>query len=150
MVRSFTGRGWKETGDGPSHTLCAAERAGQSPLGRTSPDGFPDFATPWLSSVGTLARWNIQMSLSGGWRDGLTKPDVDLMLRSAKTYGQAVDTLLARLLFQKGTAAQRAALLAFLGKSATAPLSADAKKNDYNLRVRVPALILGAPNHQLR
>jgi hypothetical protein len=126
------------------------DRAGQSPLGRTSPDGFPDFARPWLSSVGTLARWNMQMSLAGGWRDGLTKPDVDAMMAGARTYGAAVDRLYARLLFQKPTAAQRAALLTFLGKSAGAPLSADARKNDYNLRVRIPALILGGPHHQLR
>jgi uncharacterized protein (DUF1800 family) len=126
------------------------DRAGQSPLGRTSPDGFPDFADPWLSSVGTLARWNNQMSLAGGWREGFAKPDIDAMLAGATTYGAAVDRLFTRLLFQRPTPAQRAALLTFLGKSARAGLSADARKNDYNLRVRVPALILGGPHHQLR
>jgi hypothetical protein len=90
------------------------------------------------------------MSLAGGWREGFAKPDVDAMLAGATTYGAAVDRLFTRLLFQRPTAAQRAALLTFLGKSARAGLSADARKNDYNLRVRVPALILGGPHHQLR
>ncbi len=126
------------------------DRAGQSPLGRTSPDGFPDFAEPWMSTVGMLARWNNQMSFVGGWRDGFGKPDIDAMLAGATTYGAAVDRLFTRLVFQRPTAAQRAAVLTFLGKSARASLSADARKNDYNLRVRAPALILGGPHHQLR
>jgi len=126
------------------------ERAGQSPLGRTSPDGFPDFARPWLSSFGMLARWNNQMGLSGGWSPGFTKPPVDTFLAGATTYGAAVDKLVQRLQFQPATPTQRAALLKFLGKRANAPLNDDMRKNDYNLRVRLPALILGGPHHQLR
>ncbi len=126
------------------------DQMGQSPLGRTSPDGFPDFAQPWLSSLGVLARWNLQMSLVGGWRDGLSKPDVDALLGSAKTYGAAVDAMYLRLLFQKITAGHRTALLGFLGKPASTPLAANDRADDYNLRVRIPALILGAPSHQLR
>lgn len=126
------------------------ERAGQSPLGRNTPDGFPDFARPWLSSVGTLSRWNMQMSLVGGWRDGLTKPDIDRMLAGVTTYGAAVDRLVYRLQYQKATRRQRAALLEFLGRTAKSPLSAEARKGDHNLRVRLPALILGGPHHQLR
>jgi len=126
------------------------ERAGQSPLGRTSPDGFPDFARPWLSSFGMLARWNNQMGLSGGWSPGFTKPNIDAFLAGATTYGAAVDKLVLRLQFQPATPTQRAALLKFLGKRANAPLNEDMRKNDYNLRVRLPALILGGPHHQLR
>ncbi len=123
---------------------------GQSPLGRNSPDGYPDFARPWLSSVGVLARWNMQMSFTGGWLDGFSKPDVDKVLAKAKTYGAAVDGLNSWLLMQKGTTAQKSTLLKFLGKSSSTPLTAENRKNDYNLRVRVPALILGGPHHQLR
>jgi uncharacterized protein (DUF1800 family) len=123
---------------------------GQSPLGRNSPDGYPDFARPWLSSVGVLARWNMQMSFTGGWLDGFTKPDVEKVLAKAKTYGEAVDLLMSWLLMQKGTTAQKATLLKFLGKSSGTALTAENRKNDYNLRVRVPALILGGPQHQLR
>jgi uncharacterized protein (DUF1800 family) len=126
------------------------EQMGQAPLGHTAPDGYADFARPWMSSVGVLARWNMQMSLSGGWQDGFTKPDVDAMLAKAKTYGGAIDVMISRLTFQKGTRAQRATLLRFLGKSAGTPLTDNDRKNDYNLRVRTPALILGGPNHQLR
>ncbi len=90
------------------------------------------------------------MALAGGWHKGLSKADVTAWLGTATTYGAAVDKLALRQLQQKPKAAQRAALLAFLEKTADAPLSASARANDYNLRVRVPALILGAPQHQLR
>jgi uncharacterized protein (DUF1800 family) len=126
------------------------ESMGQAPLGHTAPDGYADFAGPWLSSLGTLARWNMQMSLAGSWREGLAKPDVDEMLSGARSYGAAVDALIARLLFQQPTTALRTPILKFLGKSSRSRLSSDARRNDYNLRVRAPALILGAPHHQLR
>ena len=62
----------------------------------------------------------------------------------------AVDALITRLLFQKPTTALRAPVLKFLGKSTRSRLSADARRNNYDLRVRAVALILGAPHHQLR
>ena len=126
------------------------DQLGQAPLGRSTPDGYPDFMRPWLSTSGVLGRWNLDMSLTGQWRKGLSAPDVTGMLGGATTYGAAVDRLLARLNFQKATSAQRAAILTFLGHRAGDPLSADARKNDYRLRVQVPALILGGPHHQLR
>jgi uncharacterized protein (DUF1800 family) len=126
------------------------ERLGQAPLGRSTPDGYPDFMRPWLSTDGVLGRWNLDMSLTGQWRKGLSTPDITGMLAGATTYGAAVDRLVLRLTFQKGSAAQRAALLTFLGHRTGDALSADARKNDYRLRVQLPALILGGPHHQLR
>jgi hypothetical protein len=126
------------------------EVAGQSPLGRSTPDGYPDFARPWLSSGGVLSRWNFGMVCTGGWNKGFSKPDVSAMLRGATTYGAAVDKLHLALTFQKPTPTTRKALLAFLGKSAGAALSAQAREGDYRLRVQLPALILGGPHHQLR
>lgn len=126
------------------------ESMGQAPLGHTAPDGFADFADPWLSSIGTLARWNMQMALAGRWMEGFSAPDVDEMLSGCKTYGAAVDALCERLLFQKPDKATRSALLDFVDRSSKSRLSGAARRQDYNLRVRVPALILGAPHHQLR
>ncbi|MGL5830088.1 MAG: DUF1800 family protein, partial [Angustibacter sp.] len=123
---------------------------GQSPMERTSPDGFPDFARPWLSTVGILSRWNLHFALVGGWHEGFTKADVDAALARAQTYGEAVDELSKWLLFQEFTSAEREAVLKVAGKSADTALTADQRKNDYNLRVRIPSLILGAPQHQLR
>jgi uncharacterized protein (DUF1800 family) len=126
------------------------ESTGQSPLGRSTPDGYPDFARPWLSSGGVLGRWNLDMSLVGGWRKGFSKPDVSKILAGATTYGAAVDKLYVALTFQKPSAATRRALLAFVGHAAGGTLSAQARANDYRLRVQLPAVILGGPHHQLR
>jgi uncharacterized protein (DUF1800 family) len=125
------------------------EFLGQSPLGRGTPDGYPDFTRPWLSAGGVLGRWNLDMSLSGQWRKGLSAPDITAMLSGARTYGAAVDKLFLALTFQEPTAAQRSALLSFLEHSAGAALSAQAR-TDYRLRVQLPVIILGGPHHQLR
>src|SRR3954451_12520156 len=122
----------------------------QAPLGCPTPDGFKDFQRPWLSSAGVLGRWNLDMSLAGQWRKGFSAPDVTTMLKSATTYGAAVDLLYARLAFQKPTAAERKALLAFVGHASGGRLTAQAKAGDYRLRVQLVTLILGGPHHQLR
>ncbi|MBI4943422.1 MAG: DUF1800 domain-containing protein [Actinobacteria bacterium] len=128
------------------------DQMGQAPLGHTAPDGYADFAQPWLSTVGTLSRWNMQMALAGGWNKGFTKPNAAGWIGDAVTYGVAVDRIAKRVLFQKPTAAQKAAILAFLGHTSTTKIPAWAKtgNGDYNLRVRAVALLLGAPQHQLR
>jgi uncharacterized protein (DUF1800 family) len=123
---------------------------GQTPLGHNAPDGHADFARPWLSTAGTLGRWNLQMALAAGWWKGLSAPGVDAWLGSAATYGQAVDSIAKALLLQTPTSTARQALLGFLGRAASDPLSADARRNDYNLRVRVPALVLAGPHLQVR
>ncbi len=126
------------------------EQQGQSPLGRPTPDGYPDFARPWLSSGAVVGRANLNMSLTAQWGKGFTKPDISAMLKGATTYGAAIDKLYVALTMQKPPAAARRALLAFLGQSAGARLSPQARDGDYRLRVQVPALILSGPHHQLR
>jgi uncharacterized protein (DUF1800 family) len=124
--------------------------AGQAPLGRATPDGFPDFARPWLSSGGVLGRWNMDMSLVAQYRKGFTAPDISTMLAGATTYGAAVDKLFLALTFQKPSAATRRALLAFMHHASSATLTPQARDGDYRLRVQLPSLILGGPQHQLR
>jgi uncharacterized protein (DUF1800 family) len=123
---------------------------GQAPLGCPTPDGFKDFQRPWLSSAGVLGRWNLDMSLVAQWRKGLSAPDVSGMLKGATTYGAAVDRLYARLAFQKPSAAERQALLAFVGSAARGKLDVQAKNSDDRLRVQLVTLIMGGPHHQLR
>jgi uncharacterized protein (DUF1800 family) len=123
---------------------------GQEPLGRATPDGYPDFMRPWLSTAGVLGRWNLNVTLTAQYRKGLSAPDITTMIRGATTYGAAVDKLVSRLTFQKVTPAHRTALLAFVGHKANDALTADARANDYKLRVLLPAVILGGPHHQLR
>jgi uncharacterized protein (DUF1800 family) len=124
--------------------------AGQAPLGRVSPDGYPDFARPWLSSSGIVGRWNLGMSLVAGWGAGFTPPDVSKIFAGATPYGAAVDKLFLALTFQKPSAATRRALLTFIGQQASAKLTPQARNGDHRLRVQLPALILGGPEHQLR
>jgi uncharacterized protein (DUF1800 family) len=123
---------------------------GQAPLGCPTPDGYKDFLRPWLSSDGILGRWNLDMSLAGQWRKGLSAPDVAAMLAGATTYEAAVDRLYARLTFQRPTATERRALLSFLEQASGSRLDPQARDHDYRLRVQLVTLILGGPHHQLR
>jgi hypothetical protein len=41
-------------------------------------------------------------------------------------------------------------LLAFINHASSATLTPQARDGDYRLRVQLPALILGGPQHQLR
>jgi uncharacterized protein (DUF1800 family) len=123
---------------------------GQAPLGCPTPDGFKDFQRPWLSSAGVLGRWNLDMSLAGQWHKGFSAPDVTEMLKGATTYASAVDLLYARLAFQKPTAAERTALLSFVGPAAGGKLDEQARSTSDRLRVQLVTLILGGPHHQLR
>jgi len=75
---------------------------------------------------------------------------ISKILAGATTYGAAVDKLFLALTFQKPTAATRRALLAFLHQAASAPLPPQVRNGDFHLRVQLPALILGGPQHQLR
>ncbi len=138
-----------ETVDGLNWMRWELYNLGQTPLNHNSPDGHPDVAGPWLSTVGTLGRWNLAMYLAGGWPAGFGPPPVDTWLAAPTTYGEAVDALVTALLQQSPTADMRTALLDFLGKQASTALG-NARSWDYNLRVRVPALILAGPHLQVR
>jgi hypothetical protein len=125
------------------------DKLGQVPHGHGAPDGYADFADAWLSGAGTLGRWNLNTSFAQGWWKGLAyaKPET-LFGRRPRTYGEAVDLLARRLLFQPISAAHRAALLEFLGKSAGTAVG-----NDLSLGGKLTplvALTLDAPYHQLR
>ncbi len=119
---------------------------GHAPLSHGTPDGYPDFADPWLSSGGTMARWNSAKSLSMGDNPGFTKPDYTNALAGATTYGQALDQLSVGLLQQKLTSDWATTVLEFLGKTATEPFL----PVDTNFEKQAAGLLLSAPPHQLR
>jgi len=122
---------------------------GQNPLGHNAPDGHPDFARPWLSTSGTLGRWNLAMVLSGGWATGFTPPAVATWLAPTKTFGEAVDAIASATLHQPLTADMRSAVLGFLGKAAGTTMRSW-EKTGYQLVAQVPAIIASGPHLQVR
>jgi uncharacterized protein (DUF1800 family) len=96
---------------------------GHAPLAWAAPDGYPDVASAWNSAAGMLGVWNSHRTLVQGGIKGFTytKPE-QLLPAVPATVGGLLDGLAQRLLFQPLTAAQRQAMLAFLGvPEASAP-----------------------------
>ncbi|MFZ0325003.1 MAG: DUF1800 domain-containing protein, partial [Actinomycetes bacterium] len=98
---------------------------GHAPCAWHMPNGYPDVAVAWESSGTTLARWNSHLSLAAHWwPDELVQPKLRSLLpkRLPATYGALIDTLSRRLVFRTLASTHKAAVLQFIGKSATAPL----------------------------
>jgi uncharacterized protein (DUF1800 family) len=137
---------------------------GHQPLAWHLPDGYADVASAWQSTNGTLERWNVHMTVAGQWwivRVGnpsdvndppmLQAPPVSTFLPNPlpATYGAYVNVLSERLLFQRMEAGQRAAILAFLGKTDKQAV----KATDAAVTWRLPyvvALILDSAYHAVR
>lgn len=145
--------------DGLEALYWTTEGLGQAPLAWHLPDGYPDVATAWQSANGTLSRWNTHLALAGRWwpvstdpnRPLLRAPDPRTLLPATlpATYGEYVDLLAVRLLFQRLPSTARTGVLAFLGKTEAAPL----KATDAAVRWRLPsvvALILDSSYHVRR
>jgi len=129
-----------------------ASDLGHLPLAWGPPDGYPDEAVAWQSAGGTLARWNTHLSLAAHWwPDDLRQPALRKLLpdRLPKTHGAYVDALAQRLVFRKLTNAHRQAVLGFLDRQASDPLSADDAAVGWRLPYIV-ALILDSPYHGIR
>ena len=138
---------------------------GNAPLDWGPPNGYPDTARDWQSANGMLGRWNNHYSHAHGWwpsrsENGFTWPgrSKDTALSASThllpnplpaTYGELVDALSERLLHQQMRAEHRAAVLTFVGKTATSPLVATDSAVTWKLG-RVVALILDSPYHALR
>ncbi len=117
------------------------------------PNGYPDTADAWRSAGGQLNRWNTHLSLAADWwHDQLVLPDLRKHLlpkKLPKTYGALVDTLCKRLVFRTFAPPHRAAVLAFLQKSAHDPVTATDAAVTWRLPYLV-ALILDSPYHGIR
>jgi uncharacterized protein (DUF1800 family) len=105
-----------KTADALEDMYRLARNLGNAPLAWAAPNGYPDVAAAWTSANGMLATWNAHRSILQGRHRGLTyrKPE-QLMGGVPPTVGAFVDTLAGRLVFQPLTAAERQALLKFLG-----------------------------------
>ena len=118
---------------------------GQALLAWVPPDGYPDTTEAWMSTVGTLGRWNAHIGLvQNWWKDGMSTatPAAALGAAPAATCGALVDQVSLRLLGIRLSAAQRAALLAFLPATETTS-SADTVRWRLDLLF---ALVLDSPN----
>jgi uncharacterized protein (DUF1800 family) len=95
---------------------------GNAPMAWAEPDGYADVASAWTSAAGMLGVWNAHRTLvqAGIKGFGYGKPE-QLLPAVPATVGGYVDALAQRLLFQPLGAAQRKALLGFLGVPETAP-----------------------------
>jgi len=105
---------------------------GNSPMGWTLPDGYPDAAHAWASPASVLARWNAHSSLAAHWwPTEISLPGTapwHERLRTAlvptlpATWGGLIDALCLRLVHTRVSPEHRAALLAYFSKSATDPV----------------------------
>lgn len=125
---------------------------GQQPLAWPQPDGYPDVASAWQSTAGTLARWNSNLNLAADWWPrGFSRKPLTALIPSPRpsTHGALVVALGQRLRQRPTSTAERDAICAFLGVSPSAPLTANSEALTWRLPY-VVALLLDAPAHQLR
>jgi hypothetical protein len=125
----------------------------QTPYGWTSPDGYPDTATAWLSSSGLLARWNAAMSLT---HDAYSDPEsglsnrLDQLIDSPQTVQDLIDTVATRVFGAPDLSdAEQASYVAFVGDGAGASASVTPKIIAGKLGMLF-GLMLASPRYQWR
>lgn len=150
-VRATGGRYRTSLGQqGANDLLWRMGEMGHAPFEWIDPDGYPDTAEAWLSSVGVLGRWNTSLAIAGNWFKGVEMKDAKTLAggkdRPAKA-GQLVDALTVALTGQKFARAHRAAIIEYLDASESTILD----DNTLGWRgPRVIALILASPYMQVR
>ena len=131
-----------------------AQQMRQAPLAWTLPDGYPDAAKAWRAADIALARLNTHRTLVEGWWPddselALVNPERLLPAALPTTYGQLVDAMSIRLVFDVLPRTARSAILRFFNKSAESALDPD----DDILHWRagtLATLILDSPSHGKR
>ena len=138
--------------DGVRALQWMSHDVGQPPFGWPLPNGYPDVATAWASSATTLAKWNTHLTFaSHGWPKQLGRPAASSYFGATlpTTYGAAIDVLRVALAVPPISAAQGAAICAFLGHQPTDVL----KPKDSLFGWRLPsvlALLLDTPHYSVR
>ena len=139
--------------DGLQGLYWMLEGLSHAPMAWTQPNGYPDVAASWKSAGSRLNSWNTHVSLAAHWwPDTLRLPDLKetvLPKPLPGTYGGLVDAVAKAVVFRKLETVHRDAVLTFLGKAASDPLS----KTDAAVTWRLPylvALILDSPYHGIR
>lgn len=97
---------------------------GQVPFQWEPPDGYPDARDYWLNTTALLNRWNFGFALAEGRLAPMLQVDTSTLSGSARTAGELVDVLAARLLQRPLEAFDRNALIAYAsgGAPVDAPL----------------------------
>ncbi|MEJ5914089.1 DUF1800 domain-containing protein [Pseudokineococcus sp. 1T1Z-3] len=91
------------------------------------PNGFPDVAAAWQSASGSLAAWDQHLEVASGWWPRayqLATPQQLLPTPAPATVGALVDALAQRVLAAPLAPAERAAVVAFTGRTETTALRA--------------------------
>ncbi|GAB3598374.1 hypothetical protein GCM10027446_28430 [Angustibacter peucedani] len=140
--------------EGVKAIVYAIGDAGQSPMNWPTPDGYPQAAAAWGSTSATLQRWNFTRSLvSGWWPTTLTRSATLLQqvhpAALPATHGQLVDDVARRLFGRTLGSAGNAAVLTFLGVTASTPLTSSSAAVTWRLGEWV-SLLLDSPFHVYR
>jgi uncharacterized protein (DUF1800 family) len=131
--------------EGPLGLVWLAEDSGQQPFGQPFPTGHPDVATAWLSPSSLLHRWNTTANLvNGWWPNDFVRPALRTRLLGdtvPATHGDFVDAVARALFGRVLLPAHRDAALAFLGTTATAPMTTTSAAITYRLASFVTMLL---------
>ncbi len=125
---------------------------GDLPMAWSQPNGYADYTDAWRSAGGCVGRWNMHMSLAAHWwPDKLVLPPLRRLLpnKLPSTHGKLIDALGKRLTFKALSDQHKDAVLGFIGRKASDPLSESDEAVDWRLPYLV-ALILDSPYHEVR
>lgn len=128
----------------------ATAQAGHAPRGWPEPDGYPDDAASWTGAAAIIGRWNMHQGATGGsYGAGIVYPALGSLVGATRpaTVGALVDALSRRVLFQTLGAQDRAAIVAFTGLAATAPVPS--YWYDFRIKLLI-TLLLDSPYFALR
>ena len=106
--------------ENPDPLAATLDALGQMPYFWQPPNGYPDAAAAWINTSGLLARWNtaMQLALAGdGYFEG-SVVNLDLVIPPAATVGKLVDQAAEIILGTPLAPSDRAALIAYVSRSA--------------------------------
>ncbi len=141
--------------DSTASLVWIAERAGHNPFGQPFPTGQPDTADAWESTASTLERWNNVLRVVAGWdpssNDVIRPPLYNVVIGATlpATHGELVDHVATNLFGRTVSDAHKTAVLAFLGASATQPVTSGSAAVNWVLPSFVTVL-LDSPYQSLR
>ncbi len=130
VVATLRARGTSAGADlnkGLGDVVYRMSRMNNSPLDWKPPNGYPDVAAAWVSSGSMVTMWGVHRDIAGAGlgKDGITYTPITSLWGGGTpaTAGAAVDALSMRLVGQRLPAAQRGALLTFLGATDATPVT---------------------------
>lgn len=139
--------------DAPLQLWYRADDAGHNPFGQPFPTGWADTADAWESTAVTLSRWNNAINVvSNWWPNAWNRPPLyDLAVGTTlpATHGALVDLAATRLYGRPLQAADKAAVLTFLGVSATTPLTSGSAAVNWKLNDWL-SLLADSPYQMMR